>query len=248
MQLSQGSCVVYSGNRTFKEVRATFPSGRCSCLYRDRAPLTSYFRNRTFYNCPDHTHVRQMQLSQGLCAFYSRNHTFIVVPCHTPVPQMVCLQLMKSYGESFKICGGRPTQDPNRGSMIHLLKSVCFSSGYLLPAFQPSSFPAFHPLALQPSSPPVLQPSSRPALQPCRFPAFEPSSPPTLQPYNLPAFQFSSSPSCQPSAFPALQLSSLPAFQPSSLPALQPSSLPALHPCRFPAFQLRDPGAGGFQG
>ena len=43
------------------------------------------------------------------------------------------------YSDNFKICGGRPTQDPNRGSMRHLFKSVCFSSGYLLPALQPAS-------------------------------------------------------------------------------------------------------------
>ena len=48
---------------------------------------------------------------------------------------------------TLKICGGRPTQDPIRGSMGHLFKSVCFSSAYLLLALQPSSPPAFQPFA-----------------------------------------------------------------------------------------------------
>ena len=84
------------------------------------------------------------------------------------------------YGENFEICGGRPTQDPNRGSMRHLFTSVCFSSGYLLPALQP----------FQPSSPPAFQPS---AIQPSSLPAFQPSSLPTLQPSSPPTPTFQSS-------------------------------------------------------
>ena len=101
------------------------------------------------------------------------------------------------YGENFEICGGRPTQDPNRGSTRHLFKSV-----------QTSSPPAF-----QPSSPPAFQPSSLPALQPSILPAFQPSSlppsAPALQPSGLPALL------CSPPALPSPL-----AFQPFSSPAL----------------------------